>query len=153
ARRGRAALSRRPLRPRRRQDPDPVGREGGLGATPHDRVRAPGPLRARSGRVGVSAGRRGRRSDRRAARLGAPGAVARWRGEGSAMNATRRLHEAGQSLWLDHITRDLLASGGLARYIRDLTVTGLTSNPTIFDHAIRSGADYDPAIRTGTAAG
>jgi transaldolase len=67
--------------------------------------------------------------------------------------ATQRLHEAGQSLWLDHITRNLLTSGGLARYIRELSVTGLTSNPTIFDHAIRKSSDYDDAIRAGTASG
>jgi len=48
------------------------------------------------------------------------------------MNATRDLHELGQSLWLDNITRDLLTSGTLKRYIDDLSVTGLTSNPTIF---------------------
>jgi transaldolase len=69
------------------------------------------------------------------------------------MKATQRLHEAGQSLWLDHITRGLLTGGGLARYIAELAVTGLTSNPTIFDHAIRNTADYDAAIRAGAAAG
>ena len=52
------------------------------------------------------------------------------------MKATQRLHELGQSVWLDNITRDLLASGTLWRYIADLSLTGLTSNPTIFDHAI-----------------
>jgi transaldolase len=69
------------------------------------------------------------------------------------MNATRKLHDAGQSLWLDHITRGLLTAGELARYIRDLSVTGLTSNPTIFDNAIRHGAEYDSAIRTKLASG
>jgi transaldolase len=69
------------------------------------------------------------------------------------MNATRRLHDAGQSLWLDHITRALLTSGGLARYIRELSVTGLTSNPTIFDQAISKSSDYDGAIRARTKAG
>jgi transaldolase len=69
------------------------------------------------------------------------------------MNAAQRLHDAGQSLWLDNITRSLLASGGLARYITELSVTGLTSNPTIFDQAIKSSHDYDAAIRTKTAAG
>jgi transaldolase len=69
------------------------------------------------------------------------------------MKATRQLHEAGQSLWLDQITRGLVAGGGLARYIRDFSVTGLTSNPTIFDHAIRNSGDYDAAIRAQTAAG
>jgi transaldolase len=64
------------------------------------------------------------------------------------MNATRRLHDLGQSLWLDQITRSLLTDGTLARYLRDLTVTGLTSNPTIFDQAIRGASVYDDAIRT-----
>ncbi|TMA94572.1 MAG: transaldolase, partial [Deltaproteobacteria bacterium] len=52
------------------------------------------------------------------------------------MKATQRLHDAGQSIWLDNITRAMLASGTLERYVRELSVTGLTSNPTIFDHAI-----------------
>ena len=53
------------------------------------------------------------------------------------MKATQLLHNIGQSLWLDNITRDLLDRGTLEHYIRDLSVTGLTSNPTIFDHAIK----------------
>src|SRR5690348_4283653 len=69
------------------------------------------------------------------------------------MKATQLLHNLGQSIWLDNITRDLLDSGTLARYIKDLSVTGLTSNPTIFDHAIKNSSDYDPAIREKTAAG
>src|SRR5437773_2114223 len=69
------------------------------------------------------------------------------------MNATQRLHDLGQSLWLDNITRDLLDSGTLKRYIDDLSVTGLTSNPTIFDHAIKSSAAYDTAIRKKPGAG
>ena len=69
------------------------------------------------------------------------------------MNATRKLHDLGQSLWLDNITRDLLESGTLARYIDELAVTGLTSNPTIFDHAIKSSSDYDSAIRSKLKAG
>src|SRR3989449_2644471 len=69
------------------------------------------------------------------------------------MNATQRLHDLGQSLWLDNITRDLLDSGTLKRYIDDLSVTGLTSNPTIFDHAIMSSAAYDTAIRKKPGAG
>jgi transaldolase len=69
------------------------------------------------------------------------------------MQATQRLHDSGQSLWLDNITRGLLNSGGLARYIKDLSVTGLTSNPTIFDLALRGGDDYDAAIRERMAAG
>jgi transaldolase len=63
------------------------------------------------------------------------------------MNATRKLHDLGQSLWLDNITRNLLTSGTLKRYISELSVTGLTSNPTIFDHAIKNSADYDAAIQ------
>lgn len=69
------------------------------------------------------------------------------------MNPIRQLHGIGQSLWLDNITRGLLKSGTLARYIRDYSVTGLTSNPTIFDHAIKEGDFYDEAIRKKAAAG
>jgi transaldolase len=65
------------------------------------------------------------------------------------MKATERLHELGQSLWLDNITRDLLTTGTLERYIDELSVTGLTSNPTIFDHAIKGSTAYDGAIRKG----
>src|SRR5947209_8990069 len=64
------------------------------------------------------------------------------------MKATETLHDRGQSLWLDNITRDLLETGTLKRYIDQLSVTGLTSNPTIFDHAIKNSAAYDAAIRT-----
>jgi transaldolase len=64
------------------------------------------------------------------------------------MKATQKLHDLGQSLWLDNITRDLLTSGTLGRYINELSVTGLTSNPTIFDHAIKNSAAYDATIRT-----
>src|SRR5690349_18993665 len=63
------------------------------------------------------------------------------------MKATKLLHNLGQSLWLDNITRDLLNSGTLKHYIDDLSVTGLTSNPTIFDHAIKNSTAYDAAIR------
>src|SRR2546427_39731 len=63
------------------------------------------------------------------------------------MKATQLLHNLGQSLWLDNITRDLLNSGTLKRYIDELSVTGLTSNPTMFDHAIKTGTAYDAAIR------
>src|SRR6202167_6027995 len=63
------------------------------------------------------------------------------------MKATQKLHEIGQSLWLDNITRGLLTSGTLQSYIKELSVTGLTSNPTIFDHAIKNSHDYDDAIR------
>ena len=62
------------------------------------------------------------------------------------MKASQLLHNLGQSIWLDNITRDLLDSGTLKRYIDQLSVTGLTSNPTIFDHAIKNSAAYDTAI-------
>src|ERR1700683_2825277 len=63
------------------------------------------------------------------------------------MKASQQLHDLGQSLWLDNITRDLLSSGTLKRYIDVLSVTGLTSNPTIFDHAIKNSTAYDAPIR------
>src|SRR5215469_6208577 len=63
------------------------------------------------------------------------------------MKATQLLHNFGQSLWLDNITRDLLNNGTLERYINQLSVTGLTSNPTIFDHAIKNSTAYDAGIR------
>jgi transaldolase len=63
------------------------------------------------------------------------------------MKATQKLHDLGQSIWLDNITRDLLTSGTLKGYIDELSVTGLTSNPTIFDHAIKNSTSYDAAIR------
>jgi len=69
------------------------------------------------------------------------------------MKATETLHDRGQSLWLDNITRDLLETGTLARYVHELSVTGLTSNPTIFDHAIKNSSSYDAAIRTKVKAG
>jgi len=62
------------------------------------------------------------------------------------MNAPQWLHDKGQSLWLDNITRDLLDNGTLKRYIDEWSVTGLTSNPTIFDHAIKNSAAYDASI-------
>jgi transaldolase len=69
------------------------------------------------------------------------------------MNATRTLHELGQSLWLDNITRNLLRAGVLRHYIDEWSVTGLTSNPTIFDHAIKNSKDYDEAIKSKLAQG
>lgn len=69
------------------------------------------------------------------------------------MKATELLHDAGQSLWLDNITRSLITSGGLKRYIDELSITGLTSNPTIFDQAIKNSGDYDAAIREKNGAG
>jgi transaldolase len=69
------------------------------------------------------------------------------------MKATEQLHNLGQSLWLDNITRDLLASGSLKRYIDELSVTGLTSNPTIFNNAVKNSTAYDGAIREKVAKG
>src|SRR6266545_1625935 len=69
------------------------------------------------------------------------------------MNATQQLHDLGQSLWLDNITRGLLTSGTLCRYIAEFSVTGLTSNPSIFDHAIKNAGFYDDAIREKALAG
>jgi transaldolase len=69
------------------------------------------------------------------------------------MKATEQLNRLGQSLWLDNISRDLLTSGTLRRYISDFAVTGLTSNPAIFDHAIANGDSYDIAIGRLSAEG
>jgi len=69
------------------------------------------------------------------------------------MKATQKLHDLGQSLWLDNITRDLLNSGTLKRYIDELSVTGLTSNPTIFNNALKSSTAYDSGIREKLAKG
>jgi len=69
------------------------------------------------------------------------------------MKATKKLHELGQSIWLDNITRALLTSGTLQRYIKELSVTGRTSNPTIYDHAIKNSSDYDQAIDRNLKAG
>src|SRR5262245_1859492 len=69
------------------------------------------------------------------------------------MKATGKLRELGQSLWLVNITRDLLTSGTLKRYVDELSVTGLTSNPTIFDQAIKGSGAYDAAIREKLAQG
>jgi transaldolase len=68
------------------------------------------------------------------------------------MNRTQRLHDLGQSLWLDNMTRELLQDGTLRNYIKELSITGLTSNPSIFDQAIKSGA-YDDSIHAKTPAG
>jgi transaldolase len=63
------------------------------------------------------------------------------------MKATQQLHDLGQSLWLDNITRGLLIKGTLRRYIQEFSITGLTSNPTIFDHALRNSREYDHGIQ------
>jgi transaldolase len=69
------------------------------------------------------------------------------------MKATQQLHDLGQSLWIDNITRGMLTSGTLGKYIRELSVTGLTSNPTIFEKAIKDSNFYDAAIQQRSAAG
>ena len=69
------------------------------------------------------------------------------------MKPTQALHEAGQSLWLDNITRALLDKGILARYVAEYSVTGLTSNPTIFDRAVKDGTAYDADIAARKADG
>ena len=69
------------------------------------------------------------------------------------MKATQQLHDLGQSLWIDDITRDMLDSGTLQKYIDEMSVTGLTSNPTIFDKAITHSDSYDPQIRSLMKAG
>lgn len=69
------------------------------------------------------------------------------------MKSTQKLHNLGQSIWLDNITRDLLNSGTLERYVQDLAVTGLTSNPTIFEKAIKDGDAYNDAIKAKAAEG
>ena len=68
-------------------------------------------------------------------------------------SATAQLHEVGQRLWLDNITRDLLTSGTLQRYIEELSITGLTPDPTIFDHAMTKSHAYDAAILQKMQAG
>jgi transaldolase len=69
------------------------------------------------------------------------------------MKATQTLHDLGQSIWLDNITREILDNGTLRRYVDDFSVTGLTSNPTIFDHAIKNSSAYDVSIRQKLSAG
>jgi transaldolase len=69
------------------------------------------------------------------------------------MKPTQRLHELGQSLWLDNITRTMLGDGTLERYVGELSVTGLTSNPTIFAKAITAGTAYDEQLAEIGAAG
>src|SRR6516165_5410460 len=69
------------------------------------------------------------------------------------MRATQQLHDLGQSLWLDNITRGMLTSGTMRQYIEEFSITGVTSDPTIFDHAIKGSRDYDAAVRQGLAQG
>src|SRR5262245_14556284 len=81
------------------------------------------------------------------------GSPLRRRARIATMKATQALHDLGQSLWLDNITRELLDSKTLEQYIRELSVTGLTSNPTNFDHAIKKSSAYDASIRQKLAKG
>src|SRR5215469_16675138 len=69
------------------------------------------------------------------------------------MKATQLLHNLGQSIWLDNITRDMLNTGALKRYIDEFCVTGLTSNPTIFEHAIKNSSSYDAQLQQQAVAG
>ena len=69
------------------------------------------------------------------------------------MKPTHAMHDLGQSLWLDNITRDLLDDGTLRRYVDDWSVTGLTSNPTIFEQALKNSRAYDASIATRVARG
>lgn len=69
------------------------------------------------------------------------------------MKATQLLHNLGQSIWLDNLTRDMLNSGALKRYIDEFCVTGLTSNPTIFEHAIEKSSAYDAQLQQHAASG
>ncbi len=66
-----------------------------------------------------------------------------------ATRPTTELHRAGQSLWLDHVTRDMISDGTLLRYVEDFSVTGLTSNPTIYEKAISGSDAYDEQIVNG----
>ena len=81
-----------------------------------------------------------------ASRKVATGTAITTKDRGEKMKATQLLHNLGQSIWLDNITRDLMTTGALEQYIQDLSVTGLTSNPTIFEHAIKNSKSYDAAI-------
>src|SRR5579875_3269213 len=69
------------------------------------------------------------------------------------MNAAQALHAAGQSLWLDSINRTMLRRGDLARYVSEMALTGLTSNPTILGHAMAAGNDYDASLEALIGAG
>src|SRR5271165_7117187 len=69
------------------------------------------------------------------------------------MKATQALHDLGQSLWLDNIAREMLSNGTLQSYIDQLSITGLTSNPTIFEHALRQSTAYDDAVNQGLERG
>ncbi len=138
-----AALPREALRHGRRQAESAGGHEIRPQDETDDRVRAPGALCARPG----GQFRRTRRRTWPSSASGISSTTILIRLPGAAMTITKRLHDLGQSLWLDNITRDILDNGTLRRYIDELSVTGLTSNPTIFDEAIGNTAAYDAGIR------
>src|SRR5437016_3155401 len=94
-----------------------------------------------------------RRAYRRAVRYRSSALCAQCIRRSCPMKPTQTLHQMGQRLWLDNITRGLLRDGTLARYIEQYAVTGLTSNPTIFEQAIGGSDAYDDAIRAAAAAG
>ena len=130
--------------------PESVGRdESTLGEQADHGIRAPGALRARRGvkRRATAA----RSSDR--AHRGSHDSQLYPTSRCDHDDMTQRLHDLGQSLWLDNITREILDNGTLRRYIDELSVTGLTSNPTIFDEAIGRSSVYDRSIREKARAG
>src|SRR5208337_1468276 len=147
----RTALPGCPLRPCRRQAANSGCGQERLGRPRDHRVSPAGPVCPRAGRCVLPGGRPRGRTHRRSSRIrpsrtsGRPTIDFVHYGS-DAMKATQRLHDLGQSIWLDNITRDLLTGGTLKRYIDELSVTGLTSNPTIFDHAIKNSTSYDASI-------
>src|SRR4029079_13557862 len=124
-----------------------------MGPPVDDGLSAAGTLRECAGRRTISGSGCDDRSDFRPHEVRRDGAAPRCAIERNPMKATNLLHDAGESIWLDNITRALLTKGTLSRYIADLSITGLTSNPTIFDHAIKQSHDYDAAIREKIASG
>src|SRR6185369_10772167 len=154
AERGPAAPSGSALRHGGRQAAHPGRDEDAVERSAHHRLPAPGPLRTRCGHPRApSGGRHLSRTHRRSARCrhrAMARAVRRCAAlthAAQTMNAkTHQLHRLGQRLWLDNISREILLDGTLSRYIAELSVTGLTSNPTIFEKAIGKGSLYDRAI-------
>ncbi len=124
------------------------GNESGAGRATDDGIRASRALCA--GRRVTIGGARARSGDRAHRRSSQSQLI---RIQGATMSMTKSLHELGQSLWLDNITREILDDGTLRRYIEQFSVTGLTSNPTIFDEAIGKTSAYDQGIRQKAAAG
>src|SRR6185437_5687640 len=149
------AFSRAALRDGRGQAARAGWHETPLARAPDHGVRAPGPLRERPRRAqGISTRANRTRRHPRTLRPGCqhfcfpfrPFFFKTGHRHGATMNPTQQLHDLGQSIWLDNITRGMLNDGTLAKYIAEHNVTGLTSNPSIFDKAISGGHDYDGAI-------